>query len=100
MRFRHIVATAACVGGVLWQSRLTQVMIDRAAGHALAGWAADLDSTIDTGVDTIHVWAYPIDAGRRGVDGLASGTYDLAVFACSTVGGGFAPAKVVRVTIR
>ncbi len=25
----------------------------------VAGWAADLDSTIDGGVDTVHVWAYP-----------------------------------------
>ena len=25
----------------------------------LAGWAADLDATVDRGVDTGHVWAYP-----------------------------------------
>ena len=34
------------------------------------------------------------------VRGLAPGTYDLAVFAYSTVAGGFAPAKTVRVTVR
>ncbi len=99
----------------------------------LAGWAADLDSTVDGGVDTVHVWAYRVRAagwdaprflgaavyggprpdvaaiyGERfrnsgyglGVDGLESGTYDLAVFAYSTVRGGFVPAKLVRVTVR
>jgi YVTN family beta-propeller protein len=34
------------------------------------------------------------------VQGLAPGTYDLAVFAYSTVTGGFVPAKTVRVTVR
>ena len=34
------------------------------------------------------------------VDGLAPGTYDIAVFAYSTVIGGFAPPKTVRVTVR
>ena len=96
----------------------------------LAGWAADLDSTVDRGVDTVHVWAYPASgadpiwigvAGYGGVrpdvaaihgdrflqtgygirvQGLAPGTYDLAVFAYSTVRNGFVPAKTVRVTVR
>jgi hypothetical protein len=34
------------------------------------------------------------------VQTLAAGTYDIAVFAYSTVSNGFAPAKVVRVTVR
>jgi hypothetical protein len=34
------------------------------------------------------------------VQGLAPGTYDLAVFAYSTVTGGFVPANTVRVTVR
>ena len=117
----------------------------------LAGWAADLDSTIDRGVDTVHVWAYPVSAcgslaigspelrrageashacdpiwigvapyggarpdvaavyGDRFLDtgygitvqGLPPGTYyDLAVFAYSTVTGGFVPAKTKRVIVR
>jgi hypothetical protein len=33
------------------------------------------------------------------VRGLAPGIYDLAVFAYSTVRGGFGPAKTVRVTV-
>lgn len=110
-----------------------QTVIDIADGRLVAGWAVDLDSQIDTGVDTLHVWAYPVEQGRRGdpifvgaveyggarpdvaaiygerflnsgygirVEGLAGGTYDLAVFAYSTVTDGFVPAKVVRVIIR
>jgi alpha-tubulin suppressor-like RCC1 family protein len=100
----------------------------------VGGWAADLDSAVDSGVNTVHVWAYPLDAsGHRGdpiflgpasyggarpdvaalygdrfgnsgygiiVDGLTPGTYDIAVFAFSTVTNSFTPAKVVRVTVR
>jgi hypothetical protein len=100
----------------------------------VGGWAADLDSTVGTGVNTVHVWAYPIDArgnrldpifigpaiyggarpdvasvygdrfGDSGygiiVNGLAPGTYDIAVFAFSTVVNNFTPATVVRVTVR
>src|SRR5260370_41117167 len=106
-----------------------QVLIDapapgpaNAASLFVGGWAADLDSAVESGVDAVHVWAYPINAaepydapillgaatyggarpdvaaiygerfGHTGygirVDGLAPGTYDLAVFAYSTVKGG------------
>jgi hypothetical protein len=34
------------------------------------------------------------------VTGLAPGTYDIAVFAFSTVANNFTPAKVVRVVVR
>jgi hypothetical protein len=110
-----------------------QTIIDLADGHLLAGWAADLDSQVDRGVDTLHVWAYPVEGNRLGdpvfvgvadyggarpdvaavygerfertgygigLDGLTPGTYDLAVFAYSTVKGGFVPARTVRVTVR
>ncbi len=96
----------------------------------LAGWAADLHAASGTGMATLHVWAYPLaggppvfvgaadTGGRRPdvatvyggqfedagyglvVNGLAPGTYDLAVFGYSTVTGDFVPAKVVRVTVR
>ena len=96
----------------------------------LAGWALDLDADEGTGVDTLHVWAYPLAGGapvfvgvasyggsrpdvgatygeqfnESGfgliVQGLTPGNYDLAVFPWSTVSGGFAPAQVVRVTVR
>jgi hypothetical protein len=95
-----------------------------------AGWAADLDANWQTGVDAVHVWAYP----RSGADpiflgqaalggarpdvaaiygdafkpsgygltsaGLPAGDYDLAVFAWSTVLEGFAPARTVAISVR
>ncbi len=96
----------------------------------IAGWAADLDDDLGTGVDAVHVWAYPVGGadpvfvglaslggsrpdvaavfGRRFTmsgyglagTGLPAGDYDLAVFAWSTIRQGFAPAKTVRVTVR
>jgi hypothetical protein len=96
----------------------------------VAGWAIDADADYGTGVDTLHVWAYPVDGGAPiflgatayggerpdvgaifgerftpsgyglTVEGLPAGTYDLAVFAWSTVQSQFVPAKVVRVTVR
>jgi hypothetical protein len=121
-----------------------QVTIDTPAADArvagrfvLAGWAIDLDETVGTGVDALHVWAYPRSrCGNSGacnvppiflgatayggnrpdvgaiygdrfsasgyglvVDGLETGTYDIAVFAWSTARGGFVPAKTVRVIV-
>jgi hypothetical protein len=96
----------------------------------LGGWAADRDAQAGTGVSGVHVWAYPVAGGppiflgpatyggiRPDVaavhgdrfresgfglvlQGLAPGTYDLAVYAWSTERGDFVPAKVVRVTAR
>jgi hypothetical protein len=96
----------------------------------LAGWAADLDATAGTGIDTLHVWAYPATGGAPvfvgtpalggvrpdvaavhgdqfreagfalAVQGLIPGDYDLAVFPWSNVTGGFAPPNVVQVTVR
>ena len=114
-----------------------QIVVDIAPGSGqlgsvLAGWAADLDSPIDTGIDMLHVWAYPTDGslkqpvfvgeasygGHRPdvaavygerfrasgyglrVEGLAPGSYDLAVFAWSSATHAWLPAKVVRVDAR
>jgi hypothetical protein len=116
-----------------------QVMIDLPSKDArdvdarsfiVAGWAADLDSNVDGGVDTVHVWAYPQGGGdpifigaaafggsrpdvaavygdRFGksgygieIKGLPRGTYDIAVFAYSTVADEFVPAKTVLVRVR
>jgi hypothetical protein len=96
----------------------------------LAGWAADLDAPAGSGIDALHVWAYPATGGapvflgtptRGGVrpdvaaihgdqfrtagfaltlQGLTPGTYDLAVFPWSQVTGAFAPPKIVHVTVR
>ena len=118
-----------------------QVVIDMFGTHQvvgqpfeIGGWAADLDADAGTGVDTLHVWAYPVaadgqhrdpqflgvaDSGGSRPDvaaihgarfratgyglevrDLPAGTYDLAVFAWSTVTGGFVPASTVRVTVK
>ena len=97
----------------------------------VAGWAIDADAAWDTGVDGLHVWAYPVERPRQPiflgvaayggarpdvaaifgesfrrsgygivVDTLPPGTYDIALFAWSTAGNGFLPARTVRVTIR
>ncbi len=96
----------------------------------LAGWAADLDAAGNTGIGTLHVWAYPTsgtapiflgtptygtarpdvaavhgEAFRSSgygliVRGLPPGQYDLAVFPWSTVSNGFASASVVRVVVK
>ena len=96
----------------------------------LAGWAIDLDDETGSGVDAVHVWAYPLAGGdpiflgpasyggtrpdvaslygghfkdsgySLTVSGLMPGNYDLAVFAWSTITGGFTPARTVRVTVR
>jgi hypothetical protein len=96
----------------------------------LAGWAADLSASQGTGIATLHAWAYPLAGGppvflgatsyggarpdvaaAHGdqfeasgfgltVLGLTPGNYDVAVFAWSVEAMAFAPAKVVRITVR
>jgi hypothetical protein len=103
---------------------------DVAQPFALGGWAADLDAPAGTGIDALHVWAYPLSGGapvflgtatyggarpdvaavhgdqfrESGygllVQGLAAGSHDVAVFAWSHVNGGFVPAQVVRIGVR
>ena len=114
-----------------------QVVIDTPVGgdqvgqpFSVAGWAASLDATDGSGIDTIHVWAYPVSGaapiflgvanqgvsrpdvaaaygeefGQAGYElqaqGLSAGDYDLAVFAWSTRLSGFLPAAVTRVHVR
>ena len=52
--------------------------------------------------DVAAIFGYRVEHSAYGLvaGGLAPGTYDLAVFAFSTVTGTFTPAKVVRVVIR
>lgn len=95
----------------------------------LLGWAIDFASSSGTGVDTVHVWAYPASGGPAqfvGVAGygadrpdvgaiygpqftnsgyyltinsLPAGTWDLALFPHSTLNNNFFPATVRRVTV-
>jgi hypothetical protein len=104
--------------------------MDVAQPFMLGGWAADLGAVDDSGVSAIHVWAYPLTGGApvfvgaatyggarpdvaavhgdqfrssgygMFVQGLTPGNYDLAVFAWSTEAADFAPAKLVRITVR
>jgi hypothetical protein len=103
---------------------------DVAQYFAIAGWAVDLAAPSGSGVDAVHVWAYPIAGGNPvwvgaallnqprpdvaahfGKPGAAySGYflqgylppagYNLVVFAHSTVTGTFNQAAVVPITVR
>jgi YVTN family beta-propeller protein len=96
----------------------------------VAGWALDLAAGTGSGVDAVHVWAYPVGGGapvwvgdaflglmRPDVSSaygaqfanpgfaltnatLPAGTYDLAVFARSTVTLTFNNVRVVRITVQ
>ena len=97
---------------------------------ALAGWTFDRAAPTGTGVDTIHVWAFPAAGGspsfvgvpaygasrpdvggyfgtrftpsgyNMAISSLAPGTYDLVVFSHSVVTNSFDAAQVVRVTVQ
>jgi hypothetical protein len=97
---------------------------------AVAGWAIDLGAPSGTGVDAVHVWAYPTTGaaavfagaatygasrtdvgaayGNRftnsgynlTVSSLGAGTYDLVVYAHSPLSNTFVTSRVVRVTVR
>ena len=93
------------------------------------GWALDLAAGAGSGVDAVHVWAYPSAGGAPVFVGVAApvqrpdvgqafgaqfagagfvltggtlppGTYDLVVFARSTVTRTFNNVKVVRITVQ
>jgi hypothetical protein len=96
----------------------------------LAGWTVDSSAPSGTGIDTIHVWAFPAGGGsptfvgvptygasrpdvgaafgsqytpsgyNMAISSLSPGTYDLVVFAHSSVTNNFDAAQVVRVTIQ
>jgi len=94
----------------------------------IAGWAFDAAAPSGTGVDTVHVWAYPDGGAPRFVGaaayggnrpdigtafgsrfaasgfslqatGLPTASYTLAVFARSLVSGTFDLVRTVRVTL-
>ena len=97
---------------------------------SLAGWTFDSSAPTGTGVDTIHVWAFPAAGGspsfvgvpaygasrpdvggffgsrftpsgyNMAISSLGPGTYDLVVFSHSLVTNSFDAAQVVRVTVQ
>ena len=54
-------------------SRSTKGLVAADQPFVVAGWAADLDSTVDGGVDAVHIWAYP----RKGGDPIFLGQASL-----------------------
>jgi hypothetical protein len=57
-----------------------QTMIDSPGENAfvgstfyVGGWAVDLNSSVDTGVSTVHVWAYPVDGTGHRLDPIFLG---------------------------
>ena len=95
----------------------------------IAGWAIDAAAATGTGIDAVHVWAYPQAGGapvfagaatlgdarpdvaafvgpqfanagyHLAVSALASGTYTLVLYGHSTVTGAFSVEQQIRVTI-
>ncbi len=99
------------------------------ANTQIAGWALDLSSSTGTGVDVVQAWAYPVSGGaavfvgtatqesrldvaafvgtrfldcgfRIDMRGLPAGSYDLAIFARSTVTATFNNVRIVRITVQ
>jgi YVTN family beta-propeller protein len=95
----------------------------------IAGWAIDLAAGGGTGIDTVHVWAYPVGGGAPIFIGVASygdaradiraifgdqfagaaysitaalpaGAYELVVYPHSFVTGDFRGARVIRITVQ
>ena len=97
------------------------------ATFLVGGWALDLNAPSGTGVDTIHIYAYPAGGGgpvflgvptlggirpdvgaafgsqftpsgyNLQVSSLPPGTWDIVVYVHSSVSGAFDAAQVVRV---
>jgi hypothetical protein len=123
----------AYVGAALPQSR---VVIDTptwngsvSSGFTLSGWATAGNATVDSGVDAIHVWAYPaaggapifLGTGTLGgsrpdvasvygglftnsgytltTNALPAGTYSVVVFAHNARSGMFDCFRIVRVVV-
>jgi hypothetical protein len=97
---------------------------------SIAGWAIDRGAASGTGVDAVHVWAYPVAGGSPiflgaatlgisrpdvgaafgdqftpsgyalSASGLAAAQYDIGVHAHSTVTGSFNQQRLVRINVQ
>jgi hypothetical protein len=112
------------------------IVIDVPAANAtvgtsvrVAGWAIEAGAATGTGVDAVHVWAYPLAGGAPLLVGVASygtarpdvgaffgsrytpsgfdvtgslpaGTYNIVAFAHSTTTNSFAGVRSVRITVQ
>jgi hypothetical protein len=123
---RHVVVRSAPLMTIDTPANGTQVQ----AGALLAGWAIDLGSGSDAGIDAVHVWAFPagggsprfLGAAQYGarhddvaaafgtrflnsgynlvLSGLNSGTYTIVVYARSSVTGTFNQSKQISLAIQ
>jgi hypothetical protein len=140
------VSARSTVTGTFNQSQHTTVTITAAHSNPLlaidapangttvgstfgvSGWAADLGSSTGTGIDGVHVWAFPTNGGAATFLGLASygtsrpdvgaliggrftnsgyalsatlqpGTYQITVYVHSVVTGGFVDSRSTTVTV-
>lgn len=123
---------------VLAPRSVPRMAVDLPAQHqyvsgnfTVAGWAIDVGASAGTGVDAVHVWAYPVGGGSPVFVGVAwigvarpdvagafgqgrftssgfslsvtgavpRGTFDLVIYAHSSVTGTFNNAATVRVTV-
>jgi hypothetical protein len=99
-----------------------------ASGFHVGGWAVDRGATTGTGVDTLHMWAWPdsgppiwagvasygaaradlgalmgaqfTNSGFNAIVTLPPGTYDLVIYSHSTVTGSFNTARSVRIVVQ
>lgn len=98
-------------------------------GFMIGGWALDRGATTGTGVDTLHMWAWPTAGGSPTWAGVAAyggvrpdlgailgpqftncgfnqiivlppGQYDLAVYSHSSVTNSFSTARLVRINVQ
>lgn len=99
-------------------------------GFVISGWAVDMGAPAGAGVDVVHAWAFPAaggapifvggaqygaprpdvaagagsprftNSGFNLIGVLAAGTYDIRVFAHSTLTGTFNSERSVRITVR
>ncbi len=99
------------------------------SSFVVSGWAVDLAAANGSGIDTVHIWAYPVSGAQPIFLGVARygdarydigalfgdqftrasyslpvtlrpGAYDVVVYPHSTVMGDFRGAKVQRVVVR
>jgi hypothetical protein len=127
--YNLVKSTRVTVGALMAiDAPLDKSTIDSSA--TIAGWSADLRAPIGTGIDAVHVWAYPESGaaarflgvaaygftrpdignlfGRRFEDsawrlpitGLPRGNYRIVAFGHSTVTGAFDAAREIKVTVR
>lgn len=127
--FGDAVAVRVIVGSSV-QAVIDTPRSSVSTSFTIEGWAIDEGAASGTGIDAVHVWAYPAAGGDPfflgsadvggyrpdiaalfgdqfggaayglAVTGLAPGEYTIVVYSHSTVAGEFRGARIVRVLVR